>query len=152
MSGSCEDQRYSAGNGSNCSVQVEFLCVLFLLWCPGVKPEFDILVSSTGGPHVDVEEQSVRWKQPDTLTTRSSWLAFRSQMCWSRQRCLQCQLRCFMRKPVCKSPSYMFCCDLRLQTGVHCILPVRRSIIRFLLRPTCRVTRWSRGLSRFSRF
>ena len=62
LSGSCEDQRYSAGNGSNCSVQVAILLVLWRLWRP-----------------------------------------------------------------------------LRLQPGVHCILPVRRSITRFLLRPTCRV-------------
>ena len=62
LNGSCEDQRYSAGNGSNCSVQVAILHVLLRLWRP-----------------------------------------------------------------------------LRLQPGVHCMLPVRKSIMRFLLRPTCRV-------------
>ena len=61
-SGSCEDQPQSAGNGSFCSVHVEFLFVF------------------------------LRSRRP-----------------------------------------------LRVQPGVHCILPVRRSIICFLLRPTCRV-------------
>ena len=60
--GSCEDQPYSAGNGSFCTVQVEFLFVLLRLWRP-----------------------------------------------------------------------------LRVQPGVHCILPVRRSIMCFLLRHSCRV-------------
>ena len=71
----------------------------------------------------------------------------------SRQMCLQFQLERFMRRPALQCRERLFCSvqveflfvllrlwrPLRLQPGVHCMLPVRRSITRFLLRPNCRV-------------
>ena len=48
-------------------------------------------------PHVDVEEQSVRWKQPDTLTTRSILLAQRP---WEARNWITSRLICSFRLTV----------------------------------------------------
>ena len=71
----------------------------------------------------------------------------------NQQRCLQFQLERFMRGPALQCRNSSNCSvqvaildvllrlwrPWRLQPGVHCMLSVRRSITRFLLRPTCRV-------------
>ena len=49
--------------------------------CPGVTPDFDIFVSSTGNFNIGTSDQSVRCKQLDALTTRSTWLTQRAERC-----------------------------------------------------------------------
>ena len=108
--------------------------------------------------HEEVQEHCVRWGlwHFDTGSTSLAQRAGRHESRHRcdraasspheiRQRCLQFQLRRFMRRPTSEITScsavqveflhvlLRFSCPLRLQPRVHCLWPAGRSILRFLL-------------------